>query len=223
MAHALQWLELGGPIMWLLLALSIVAVTLVVAKFWDFRESQYGRRDFVLPALTAWEQHNPDVALSLLQTSGSPLAAAMTEAMKEIDQGVHSEAQIRERIERSAAARLESARSLLRPIELIAQLAPLLGLLGTVVGMIEAFQNLQAAGQRVDPSILSGGIWQALLTTAAGLGLAIPLMALHSMLERQVERLQQDMETALTRIFTRPAGAARAAGPRSSVESIKLS
>ncbi len=62
----------------------------------------------------------------------------------------------------------------LRVLDLTAQLAPLLGLFGTVLGMIEAFQTLQEAGSTADPSLLAGGIWVALLTTAVGLCVAIP-------------------------------------------------
>ena len=94
-------------------------------------------------------------------------------------------------------------RSLLRPLELIATLSPLLGLLGTVLGMIEAFRQLEVAGNQVDPAILSGGIWQALLTTAVGLVVAIPVVLAHAWLERKVERCGHLMEDAVTQVFTR--------------------
>ena len=97
---------------------------------------------------------------------------------------------LREELERVATFRLNQLKMLLRPLEVIANLAPLLGLLGTVLGMIVAFQNMEAAGSRVDPSVLSGGIWQALLTTAVGLAVAIPTVAVHSWLERRVERFR---------------------------------
>jgi biopolymer transport protein ExbB len=72
-----------------------------------------------------------------------------------------------------------------------------------VLGMIEAFQRLQAAGSQVDPAILSGGIWQALLTTAVGLTVAIPVVLAHAWLERRVEHCGHQMEDAATRVFTR--------------------
>jgi biopolymer transport protein ExbB len=85
---------------------------------------------------------------------------------------------------------------------LIANLSPLIGLLGTVIGMINAFQALQNAGNKVDPSILSGGIWVALMTTAAGLIIAIPSAAAHNWMEGVVYRAQRAMEDAVTRVFT---------------------
>jgi biopolymer transport protein ExbB len=96
------------------------------------------------------------------------------------------------------------ARSGLRPLELIATIAPLLGLLGTVLGMIAAFQALQEAGNRADPATLAGGIWEALLTTAAGMAVAIPASMALTWFESVVDRLRLEMEDAATRIFLRP-------------------
>jgi biopolymer transport protein ExbB len=91
---------------------------------------------------------------------------------------------------------------LLRPLEVIANLSPLLGLMGTVLGMISAFQNMEGAGNQVDPSVLSGGIWQALLTTAVGLAVAIPVVAAYNWLDRKVERISSRMNNKVTRVFT---------------------
>lgn len=96
---------------------------------------------------------------------------------------------------------LESLRAGFRPLELIASLAPLLGLLGTVLGMIEAFREMEGAGNQVNPAVLSGGIWQALLTTALGLSVAIPVVAAHGWLERRVDRLAHEMGSQVTRFF----------------------
>jgi biopolymer transport protein ExbB len=71
-----------------------------------------------------------------------------------------------------------------------------------VLGMIEAFRQLEAAGTRVNPSLLAGGIWEALLTTAVGLAVAIPAVAALNWLERVVERTAHDMDSAITGVFT---------------------
>jgi biopolymer transport protein ExbB len=89
----------------------------------------------------------------------------------------------------------------MRPLEVIASTAPLLGLFGTVLGMIAAFAQLEAAGSRVDPAILSGGIWEALLTTALGLAVAIPTLAAVNWIDRRIERSAQATESALSAIF----------------------
>ena len=109
---------------------------------------------------------------------------------------------MREEVYRYAAGALEALRGWLRPLEVIAALAPLLGLFGTVLGMIAAFRQLEAAGNQVNPAVLSGGIWEALLTTAVGLAVAMPVVALLNWLERRVERLAHEIDDAVTRLFT---------------------
>ncbi len=204
MSQAMEWLRLGGPAMLILLGLSIASVTLILVKAWEFWELKIGQRDFVSSALNAWHAGNTDQAMAVLQMQVTPLAKVMAAAMKGCSNKAFSEAEVREQITQQASDHLESARRLLRPLEVIANLAPLLGLLGTVLGMIQVFQRLQVAGDRVNPSILSGGLWEALLTTAAGLTVAIIALAGFHALDRAVERLHHDMEGALTRIFTRP-------------------
>jgi len=114
----------------------------------------------------------------------------------------HDESMVREEVTRIAKNHIARLKAWLRPLELIASLSPLLGLLGTVLGMIEAFQRLEGAGNQVDPALLSGGIWQALLTTAVGLVVAIPALLAHQWLDRRVENCTHRMEDLTTRVFT---------------------
>ena len=202
MTQAFEWIRLGGPTMLLLVALSVATVTIVLVKLWEFTDQRIGDRRFVARALDSWQRGHTEQALTVLGTSPSPLADVMREAITVRADATRSEAQMREYIEAYAAEKLESLRGLLRPLEVISQLAPLLGLLGTVLGMIQAFRQLQAAGDRVSPSILSGGLWEALLTTAGGLAVAIVALVAFSYLDRQIERLQQRMESALTALLT---------------------
>jgi len=109
---------------------------------------------------------------------------------------------IREEVMRIAKRQLALLKSHLRILEVIASLSPLLGLLGTVLGMITAFQQLQHAGTQVDPSVLSGGIWEALLTTAAGLMVAIPTVIALNYLEHKIERFKLALEDLMTQVFT---------------------
>lgn len=212
MSQAFEWLRLGGPTMYLLLILSVASVTIVLVKLWEFWDRRIWERRFVGRALEAWQRGRPDQALAALGTSPSPLAEVLRAGVNLCANPHKTEAQAREQLERYAADQLEELRGLLRPLEVISQLAPLLGLLGTVLGMIEAFQQLQAAGDRVSPSILSGGLWEALLTTAGGLAIAILALAAYQFLERQVERLQQQMESALTQLLVQPIAGGAAAG-----------
>lgn len=195
-------LALGGPVLWILLLLSVATLTLVIVKLWEFSELRLWDRRFIEPALAAWSGGRSEQALARLSSARSPLAEVMGRAMQGHRPGVEAGARLRESVTQFAVDRLEACRSLLRPLEVIALLAPLLGLLGTVLGMIEVFRRLEQAGERVDAALLSGGLWEALLTTAAGLGVAILALAAFHFLDRQVERLHRAMESALTRIFS---------------------
>jgi biopolymer transport protein ExbB len=84
----------------------------------------------------------------------------------------------------------------------MANAATLLGLFGTVLGMITAFQELQSAGSQVDPALLSGGIWVALLTTAVGLAVAIPATILYNWLDGIVENCAARMQDSVAQLFT---------------------
>ena len=83
-----------------------------------------------------------------------------------------------------------------------AMIAPLMGLLGTVVGMINSFSKLSSAGTRVDPSILAGGIWEALLTTAGGLSVAIPALGAHYILDGVIEKMRATMKDVSVQILS---------------------
>ena len=112
----------------------------------------------------------------------------------------------REEVARVARAELARMRAGLRPLEVIGTVAPLLGLLGTVLGMIAAFRALQAAGPGADPAVLAGGIWEALLTTAAGMAVAIPATVALTWFESVAEAAQADMEDIATRALLSGAG-----------------
>lgn len=111
------------------------------------------------------------------------------------------EEKVRENVMRVAARELYGLGAYLRGLESVVTLAPLLGLLGTVLGMIEAFRQLETIGGQADPAVLAGGIWEALLTTAAGLTVAIPAAGALQWLESLVEGVRRGMEDAVTQIF----------------------
>jgi biopolymer transport protein ExbB len=90
----------------------------------------------------------------------------------------------------------------MRGLELVANVSPLLGLLGTVIGMVDAFAALEQAGSKVDPSLLAGGIWTALLTTVAGLSVAIPALAAHNIFDGKIESVRARMRDITIRIFS---------------------
>ncbi len=204
LAEAWAFLVLGGSAIWVIAAVSVIMVALILWKV--IRLVAYGAWSGggrTAQAVALWNRGQEQEAIPLLQGRRSfraRLALAAMTARRDpalTDDGAQAET------ERVARALLLRARSGLRGLELIAAVAPLLGLLGTVLGMIAAFQALQEAGARADPATLAGGIWEALLTTAAGMAVAIPASVALTWFESTADRLRHDMEDAATRIFGR--------------------
>lgn len=201
LTRGLELLQAGGPVVALLVLMSIAASAIVLAKLLQFRSARLGDRRAAHEALRLWKAGRAGEAIALVEAARNPLAEALLQAMHGQQRNL-PEARIREEVMCYCSDVIEALRAWFRPLEVIASLAPLLGLFGTVLGMIEAFRQLEQAGNQVNPSILSGGIWEALLTTAVGLAVAIPVVALLSWLERRVERLAHEMESLVTRVFT---------------------
>ncbi|WP_170411392.1 MotA/TolQ/ExbB proton channel family protein [Ruegeria atlantica] len=189
-------LDLGGPVVAILIAMSVVTVAVTLYKLWQFAASGVGRHRVLSEALAAWDAGDPQTAHARLAQSRSYLAPLVQVAMEApdtpgLDQRLDAEAGL-------ALAGLERG---FRMLDTVAQLAPLLGLFGTVLGMIEAFQSLQSAGSSVDPSLLAGGIWVALLTTAVGLAVAMPTSMLLSWFESRTARERVFADKALRTIL----------------------
>lgn len=195
-------LESGGPVIVLLIVMSVLSLAIFILKCWQYAKLRVFDRSFVNPAINAWRSGRADQARALVAGHPAPMARTLEAVMRMQATGAAREDTAAEAA-RVAALHLEEMRRLLRPLEVIAYLSPLLGLLGTVIGMIRAFRELELAGSRIDPSLLSGGIWEALLTTAAGLIVAIPAVVMLQGFERVVERTALDLRDAVGRM-TRP-------------------
>jgi biopolymer transport protein ExbB len=187
--------------MFVLLALSVLAMAIILVKLFQFYRSGLRRVKFVEPALSALQQGEYARALEDLQQQSSPVARVLESAVRCGSDASMSVNDIEAEVSRVGSAQIRDLESWLRGLSSIAHLSPLLGLLGTVTGMISAFMRLEEAGSRVDPSILSGGIWEALLTTAFGLTVAIPAMAAFYYLEGEVDHVRATMKDASIQIL----------------------
>ncbi len=195
-------IDQGGPVVLLLFCLSIVAVGLILAKVLQFSFLGVGRHNGARAALALWLDGKKHDAQSLAEQKNSVLANVLVKLMSSTHLANVDPTLLKEDIERICIQRINVLRAYLRPLDMIAQTAPLIGLLGTVLGMIEAFQAMQGAGAAVDPSVLAGGIWVALLTTAVGLAVAIPVSAIVGWFDSRVEAEQAEMEALVTAFFT---------------------
>jgi biopolymer transport protein ExbB len=198
----LAFLNMGGAAMWAIAALSVATLALILWKIWHlwwlgaFSGGRVSAR-----ALTLWDAAAHEQARALLAPRHSARARVIRTAMTALDESRLPRAAAEVAAEQVARGVLAEARAGLRGLELAAAIGPLLGLLGTVTGMIAAFQGLEAAGVRADTATLAGGIWEALLTTAAGMAVAIPAMTALTWFDGVVDRLRHDMEDGATRVF----------------------
>ena len=180
-------ITVGGPVVMVLTVFSVIALAVVFWKCWQF----WALRGMGDPRLESALQHieKNDRAQARLLMGGrqNPRTRLLSRGLELLEKARLSSADMRDELNRIARRQLDRLGGHLRILEVIAVVAPLLGLLGTVLGMISAFQAMEAAGAQVDPAVLSGGIWEALLTTAVGLAVAIPASLANSWFERRIE------------------------------------
>ena len=174
-----DFLSLGGPVVSFLLIISVIALALVLVKLVQFTHIS-----------TAKAQQSTSKAYGAVHNKINNLQADLIAGKISHDDAI-------ELAEVIALGEINKQRSGLRALDLIVQLAPLIGLFGTVLGMIDAFQALQEAGSSVDPTVLAGGIWVALLTTAVGLGVAMPTNVALTYLESRLDRYQSALHAII--------------------------
>ena len=196
-----QLVSAGGPVIVVLLGMSVLALTVTMAKVWQFASLELNQLRTVRHMLALHLEGQSTRALAMERRCRNPAAAVLAQAIR--GQCHHlPTAMVREEVERASHALVVSLKANLRLLEVTASLAPLLGLLGTVLGMIKAFQQIAQAENSINPSTLSGGIWEALLTTAVGLSVAIPAVAVLNWLEGRVEHFTHGLTDLTTRVFT---------------------
>ncbi len=202
MNEAARVYQFIGPVGALLLMLSIFSLTLIFTKLFVFMTARLGRRVGFETALQQMEQGEPDKALDRLARDKHPISEIIRTGLTLAGNG-SSRMEIEARVRAVASDLFAKLSRHNRLLELIGLIAPLLGLLGTILGMITAFQALQNSGAQADPAILAGGIWEALLTTALGLAVAIPAIVAFNLAENRIDNLRQDASIALARFFAR--------------------
>ena len=192
-------LTAGGPIMFILAALSALSLTLIIVKVVQLWPTTGGvaARD---GALALWEGGDRHAAITAL-IPRAPADRVLLAGMQALQSGL-SPALVEGDLARRGNDEVATLSGGLRLLDLISMTAPLLGLLGTVLGMVESFQDLALAQGSANASVLAGGIWLALLTTAAGLVVAIPAAIGASLLTGRVELAGLRIESAAGRLLT---------------------
>ena len=183
----------GGPVMLILLGLSIISLTIIIIKIFQFYKSDIYNGNKILPVYNLLEDNKISQSRELLNSIIHPSSNIITSILD--NKNLSNEDRENE-VSIIGEKQLRNLEFLLKPLEVISNVAPLLGLLGTVIGMITAFSKLENAGSKVDPAILAGGIWEALLTTAFGLIVAIPALAAFYWLDGKVDKVREEMRHA---------------------------
>lgn len=191
----------GGVVMVILIGMSVYALGVILYKVQQFVSSGIFNTRFIDMAMIPVKRGELTEALRILTPVKSPVARIMRVAAECIRNRDISMKSRESEISRVGSQELRYLESHMRGLEMVATTAPLLGLLGTVIGMVKAFSKLGEAGTRVDPSLLANGIWEALLTTVGGLAVAIPAVAAYYIIDSIIEKVRASMRDVTVQIL----------------------
>jgi len=209
------WAAAGGPVLGILFALGVGAVIIFVIRLMALRRAHIDYSDFVRGVANVLSQNNPDEALAICDETPVPVARVVAAAVRHRS---GSSRALHEAVDATGRAEVGRLERRLAAIAVIAQIAPLLGLFGTVLGMIRTLLAIDASAPIIREDLV-GGMMQALVATAVGLLVAIPAHVMYAMLRSRVDRLIVDIEAAASEILATLAEQASSA--RTAKESAK--
>jgi len=182
----------GGAVMWLILACSVLGLSVVIDRFLVLRKAKINVPAFMVRLRGLIKKKDINRAVSICMEEKSPIANIVRRGLKKYKYG-HD--RVKDAIENAGKQEIIKLESGLSILATVAGIAPLLGFLGTVTGMITAFMTIEDLAGSANPSDLAGGIWEALITTAFGLIVGIFALAFYNFFLSKVKRLVGDMET----------------------------
>lgn len=193
-----EFMQKGGPIMWPILLCSVIAFAIVIERLIQLRRAQIDTKSFMGQISKSLKRNKIMEALEVCGKAQGPIANILKAGILKHDR---PRQEIREAIEDASVHEVPRLERNLPVLATVAHVAPLLGLLGTVTGMVAAFQVIQSKSSSVapvNPGDLAGGIWEALLTTVFGLCVAIPTFVAYNYLVSRVDGFVLDMERSAT-------------------------
>lgn len=193
-----EFMQKGGPIMWPILLCSVVAFAIVIERLIRLRQEEIDTKAFMEQISKSIKRNKIMEALDLCEKTGGPIANILKAGILKHDRPRN---EVREAIEDASVHEVPRLERNLPVLATVAHVAPLLGLLGTVTGLVAAFQVIDSkatALNPVNPGDLAGGIWEALLTTVFGLCVAIPTYVAYNYLVSRVDGFVLDMERSAT-------------------------
>ena len=188
--------------MFILLGFSVLALFIIILKLIQFSIVRVSNTNSIDNIISKLNKTNAKKLLSEIQKIKNPIAKIIEVVIiTKHDRRFNRESRESE-ISRISSIQIRNLENYLGGLEVIASISPLLGLFGTVLGMIKAFLNLEKAGSQVDPALLAGGIWEALLTTAFGLAVAIPALTAYHLFENKISNTKDKMKDSIIRVST---------------------
>jgi len=191
------FLSRGGPMIWLILIASAAAVVTFIERVLHYHRAQINSMEFLNGVRNVLKRDNVVEALAICDATAGPVARLVKVAILNRDKGRDG---VREALEETGLIEVPPLEAKLNLLATIAQITPLMGLLGTVLGFIRIFSRLEAQGTLAHLEALSGGVWEALICTAAGLAVAIPAYAAYNYLVSRVNAIVLDMERSASEI-----------------------
>jgi len=193
-----SFLSEGGWMIWVIMATSAVAVAVFLERLLQYHREQINSGEFLNGVRNVLKRDNVVEALAICDATPGPVARLVKVAILNRERGRFA---VQEALEDAGAWEVPRLEEKLNLLATIAQIAPLMGLLGTVLGFMKVFRGLEEAGLSAHASQLSGGIWQALICTAAGLAVAIPSYAGYNYLVNRINAIVLDMEQVSSEIL----------------------
>lgn len=182
----------GGFMMYPLILCSLVALGVIIAKAWTLHVAHSESKKLLKHIRELGVEGRLREAIEMAETTRGPVAAILLAGLRRVRQA-HTGQDVQKAISTTGVIELDFLERGLAVLGTVANVAPMLGFLGTVIGMILAFQAIEIAGQ-VEPGLVAGGIKVALITTATGLTIAIPVNVAYNYFVSRIDRLIQDME-----------------------------
>lgn len=187
----------GGPVFWLILALGIAAVVVFFERLLHLRRAQIDYSDFLKGVCNVLENGNTDEAMMICEETPGPVAAVVLTAIRH-RKGTHEA--IREAVDNTGRAEISRLERRLASLSITCQIAPLLGLLGTLLGVVQVVQVVNEQAPVVQSTNLTAGLMQALVATIASLLVVIPCHGMYALLMVRIERIVLDMEASASEI-----------------------
>jgi biopolymer transport protein ExbB len=193
-----DFIQKGGPVMYPIILCSILALAVMLERLYHLHRAKIDTKDFMTKIAASLKRNKIMEAIDMCNSTPGPIAQIMKAGILKHDR---PRSEIREAIEDAGLHEVPRLEKNLAVLATIAHIAPLLGLLGTVTGMVRCFQVIEEKATTlnpVNPGDLAGGIWEALITTVAGLVVAIPTFVAYNYLVSRVDGFVLDMEKSAT-------------------------